>query len=191
MFSIRETMADANVLQDFFPTIELAQDIMPDLRRERGEFAWSIYKQIGAVAAQSPRLFIGNLPPASITVVRHIIVTASVSTNLTVDFAVTSPGGGFTGQVSRTDGREAGSGLGQGFTQFGQESSAATGVGAVLKLPIGNTAILYPNLDIIGTDLSVDQRIRNILFSTDGTNTTLSLTLIGYERAIEPSEIRS
>lgn len=189
MFSIRETMADINVLQDLFPTMELAGDIVPDLLRLRDERIWMNSQVVPAGVGVSARVFYGGLPPGTISCIRHIIAAAGSAGNLTADFTSGQGGAGFTSRVQRTDGRDVGP---VGATQVSQETGASAG-GSIFQIPLSTVPLLLPNVNLIMTDKASDAAgsVRNLLFTFTTVNVQLQFTVFGYERAIEPSEVRS
>lgn len=192
MFSIRETMADVNVLQDFFPTVELAGDIVPDQLRQRGERLWSSgVIQTAGGAGQFSRIFFGNLPPNTISVIRHIVVTAGAPANLQVSPSVITPAGGFT-PVVLADLREPGT-LPSAATQQGKDTAVGAVVPFYASIPLNVSAVIIQNVNWIMTDKSVDgvTAPRNIVFGLDTANLNLTVTAFGYERFIEPSEVRA
>lgn len=191
-FSIKETMGDVNVLQDFFPTIELLGDVIPDQRRNRGEITFISGFQAPGIAGNLTQVFFGNLPPNSISVVRHLFVAVSVADSIRLGFTTLPPTGGFNlGFVSSTDGREPGPGIVRNPLQAAFTSNPASQVQSIFFQSITLQAtglVAFMNLDVVLVDKSSDGAIRNLLLESSSAATTLQVLAIGYSRFLEPSE---
>lgn len=184
-FSIKEQMADVNVLPDFFPTMEMGSDVMPDLRRSRGEHNLTAVVNQPAVAGQNSRVWFGNVPPGSIFVVRDLYVQLSGASNLDVGFAVTQPTGGFTIRFIRSDGREPGL---TNSMVWGAGDTGPPAMGIIFGYSSPGNNFIFRGIDIVLPRTSVDGLSRSLVISADTVNTSLSVIAVGYERSLEPSE---
>lgn len=192
-FSIKETMGDVNVLQDFFPTVELIGDVIPDQRRNRGELNFIVGFNAPGISGNSTQIFLGGLPPFSLAVVRHMYVQLGAPSNLRMGFTQLPPNGGFNfGFVSSVDGREPGGAPGQvrnpllaGFTSNNGTQIQSTFFQQFSG--VGNAFSLL-NLDIVIPDKSADGLVRNLVIETETVAIAMAFIAIGYSRFLEPSE---
>lgn len=190
-FSIKETMADVNVLQDFFPTVELIGDVLPDQRRNRGELNFISGFNVPGVAGNLTQAVFGNLPPFSLSVIESMLVQAAAATNLRMGFSVNAPQGGFNqGFVSSVDGREPGATILRNPLQAGATSHNVSDVQSfffqAFSQPSNN--FVFPRLNITIPDSSTDGRVRNLFIETETVAVSFAIIVIGYSRIVEPSE---
>jgi hypothetical protein len=195
-FSIKETMGDVNVLQDFFPTIELLGDVIPDQRRNRGEITWINGLTAPNIAANFSGVIWGfsnqTTPNNVVSVIRHLLVQFGAGANVRFGWTGFAPTNGFTNVVS-SDGREPGalsSGRPTNPLQVGFNQTASTSVQSAMVTgwSAPSNAFLFKDLDVTLVNVSPDGNARNFIVEADTLNVSVSVVAIGYSRIVEPSE---
>lgn len=190
-FSIKETMGDVNVLQDFFPTMELVGDVMTDHRRNRGELNFISGFNCPGVAGNVTQAVFGNLPPFSLSVIDALLIQCGAATNIRMGFSTNAPQGGFNqGFVSSVDGREPGATIVRNPLQAGSTSHNVSDIQSFFFQAFSqpNNNFIFNKLGIVIPDKSSDGAIRNLFIETETVAVAIAVLAIGYSRYLEPSE---